>query len=334
VYKAVHRESGEEILTLHPAWRGRSDELRRLAGEGMLVCQGCRQAVRLKAGPRKRPHFAHRHLQGCSYGQESARVLTGRALLYEWLAACCHGQVEVEVILPGLQRAADIVLHRGSEGGGDVVFWVVDALMKQQTRIDLRAVFELCGFRPVWVLLSHLLRTDPHHPSRVYLSPSERDCLRQTSYDEIGRENRLAFVDFGCSLHYLDIETARLTTFRSLERVHAPNVYTGRREESLLNLLRVDFAGELFYPGEERDLNISRTARARQVERVKKWLEPAPRAQQRELFASAPVLGEARADEPVTCIYCGESTRDWWAVWSADGKRFGKCRACLEKGFA
>jgi hypothetical protein len=394
VYKAVHRESGEEVLTLHPTWRGRKDELRKLTSVGLLVCQSCHQAVRLKAGPRKRPHFAHQHLQGCSYGQESPRILAGRALLYEWLAALCPGQVEAEIILPGLQRPADILLHRDGKDGGDVVIWVVDALMKQQARIELRAVFEQCRLRPVWVLLAHLLRIDTNHPSRLYLSPSERDWLRQTAYDEIGRENHLAADDFGCSLHYLDIDTARMTTWRSLERVHAPNVFTGRREECLLDQLRIDLAGELAHPGEERDLTVSRKARLRQAERVARWLEPAARVQlpgmpppalsghtpgghpwgarsgslngeelnftefldtkgaqkfQEKDFpalegegrgwvkGACPPLklqGEGMTGEAVTCIYCGEITQDWWAVWSEDGKRLGKCRACLERGSA
>jgi hypothetical protein len=335
VYKAVHRLSGEEILTLHPAWRGRQDELRQLTGQEMLVCQGCRQAVRLKAGPRKRPHFAHRHLQGCSYGQESPRVLAARAILYEWLADSCPGKVKAEVSLPGLPRPADVVLDDGG-----TVYWVTDTLMKQEMRSRLRSAFDQAGYQPVWILLSNLLRPDAYqtpasarHPNRIYLSPCERDCMRQTIYDEIGRENHLLGSDFGSSLHYLDVDEGKLITLRSLERVHAPNIYVGRREEHTLDKVLVDLDGEPVHPGEERDLENSRRMRKRQVERVKLWLEPAPRSVQLSLGVdiSAGVPREAR--EKVTCIYCGETTDDWWAVWVEDGERLGKCRACLDKGF-
>jgi hypothetical protein len=335
VYKAVHRQSGEEILTLHPDWRGRKNELRRLTGEDLLVCQGCRQAVRLKAGPHKRPHFAHRHLQGCSYGQESPRVLAARALLYEWLADQAPGRVEAEVSLPGLLRPADAILHQEAQNGGDVVFWVVDALMKQETRLRLRAAFQNAGMRPVWILHAHLLHPDTNHTGWIYLSPCERDCLRQTPYDEIGRENHLLAQDFGCSLHYLDLASGLLTTFRSLERVHAPNVFSGRREECPLDQLRIDACGEPVYPGEASDLDASRAARMRQTERVKRWLEPAPRIQQPAL-PHVPDAEQPRppaSQERVTCIYCGEITTDWWTAWSEEGERLGKCRSCLDKGY-
>lgn len=328
MFKAVHRESGEEVLTLHPAWRGRKDELRRLTAAGLLVCQGCRQAVRLKAGPRKRPHFAHLHLQGCSYGQESPRVLAARALLYEWLSVLLPGRVEAEAALPGLNRPVDVLLRLED---GEVVYWVVDALMKQQARQDLRAVFERENLRPVWVFCSNLLCPEAGHAARLYLSPGERDCLAQTAYDEIGKENRISGGDFGSSLHYLDIETARLITFRSLERVHAPNIFAGRRVETPLDDVCAGAGGEPVHPGEERDLGASRRARARQAERVRQWLAPSPRAPAPKP-APAPALAAGEPDEAARCIYCGELTRDWWAAWNENGQRLGKCRDCLEKG--
>lgn len=236
MYKAVHRISGEEILILSPAWRGRAVELRPLTQDDLLVCQGCRQVVRLKAGAHKRPHFAHKHLQGCSYGTESARILTARALLYDWLEERFPGPVDAEwkpegVVLP---RPVDCLV-RGP--GGSFAVWIVDSTLKLEARQQLLAAFNELNLAVIWVLLSNLLRPDPNHPAWLLLSPTERDFLRQTPYDEIGQESQLLDRDFGSTLYYLDVEKESLAIFRSLERVHPPNVFSGRRQEcGLLSL--------------------------------------------------------------------------------------------------
>ena len=333
MYKAVHRISGEEILTLSPAWRGRTAELRPLDHEDMLVCQGCRQAVRLKAGPHKKPHFAHKHLQSCSFGEESPRVLSARALLYDWLAARFPGEVDAEWRPAGidLPRPFDC-LARGPDG--PFAFWIVDAVLKLETREQLKDAFAALGLPVTVVLLSSLLRPDPNHPDWILLSPTERDFLRQTPYDEIGRENRLLASEFGSTLYYLDQERECLAVFRSLERVHAPNVFSGRNENCPLETLSVSPQGDFVLPGEELELGDSRAARLRQVERVRRWLEPAPRAGSaiRVPVEKTFVDRRSAAAEMVTCVYCGSLTANWWTSWMEEGQRLGKCRDCLDLG--
>jgi hypothetical protein len=347
MYKAVHRISAEEILILSPAWRGRAAELRPLTQDDLLVCQGCRQAVRLKAGAHKRPHFAHKHLQGCSYGAESARILTARALLYDWLEERFAGPVDAEwkpegVLLP---RPVDCLV-RGP--GGSFALWIVDSTLNLETRQQLLAAFSGLNLGVIWVLLSNLLRPDPNHPDWILLSPSERDFLRQTPYDEIGKENQLLDRDFGSTLYFLDVERESMLIFRSLERVHPPNVFSGRRQDCELQGLSASPGGEFVLPGEERELGASRAARTRQVERVRRWLEPAPRAgliqagfaeMQEEPTAGKAALPARRSPsarssevESVTCIFCGKLTQNWWTAWSEEGQRLGKCRDCLELG--
>jgi hypothetical protein len=337
VYKAVHRDSGEEILTLSPFWRGKIKELRPLDREDLLLCQGCRQAVRLKAGAHKRPHFAHKHLQGCAIGDESARLLGARAVVYDWLSAQFPGQVDAEWSPAELDlpRPADCRV-RLDEGG--FVAWIVDTTLKLEIRQRIQAALSKAGTSVCWLLLSNLLRPDPNHPAWLLLSPTERDFLVQTPYDEIGRENRLLASEFGSTLHYLDVERESLLTFRSLERVHAPNVFAGRREEAALAQVSILPEGQIVYAGEERSLNASRVARARQTERVQRWLEPSTRrtAPQPEMLREQPrAAGEPAVltqHEVVTCIYCGERTTDWWTAWTEDGERLGKCRTCLDRG--
>ena len=340
MYKAVHRISGEEILTLSPAWRGRVSELRPLDHDDLLVCQGCRQAVRLKAGPSKRPHFAHKHLQGCSFGTESAHILSARALLYDWLSERFPGEVDAEWRPEGvaLIRPVDCLVRAP---GGSFAMWIVDTVLKLEVREQLRDAFSACGLPVTWVLTSNLLRTDPNHPAWVLLSPTERDLLRQTPYDEIGKENHLLDKDFGSSLYYLDVEREKVTTFRSLERVHAPNVFAGRREDCELASLSASPQGDFVLPGEERELGVSRAARQRQAERVRSWLEPRgaetvqaglPWAAGPAQAAVKPAAARPAGAEKVTCIFCGRLTENWWAAWMEEGERLGKCRDCLDSG--
>lgn len=333
MYKAVHLHSGEEILTLGPAWRGRNKDLCAFTGQDLLVCQGCRQPVRLKAGPRKRPHFAHKHLQGCSYGGESPRLLAARALLFEALSARAPGQVDVEWMPEGadLPRAVDCLVR--VQGGASYAFWIIDTHLKLEARQQIHAAFASLGVAVTWVLLAGMLRPDPNHPAWMLLSPTERDFLCQTAYDEIGREQHLLESDFGSTLHYLDEENGVLITLRSLVRVHPPNVFAGKREESLLELVELSPQGEFVYAGEERALNASRSQRLRQVERVRRWLEPVRKdpPKQQELIAAPSVQSTMQVDK-VTCIFCGEWTDNWWASWVEDGERLGKCRDCLERG--
>ena len=87
MFKALHRPSGEEIVILEPRWRRQLDTLRLLDAQDDLVCQGCLQPVRVRAGEVKRWHFAHKHLQNCPYEFESPVLLQCRAVLYEWLVS-------------------------------------------------------------------------------------------------------------------------------------------------------------------------------------------------------------------------------------------------------
>jgi hypothetical protein len=339
MYKALRLDTSEEVLLVGPAWRGRNKELRALTQADLLICQGCRQAVRLKAGLRKRTHFAHKHLQGCAYGGESPRILAARALLYDTLEARFPGQVEVEwrPADDSLPRTVDCLLRID---GAAYPFWLVDTYLKLEVREQIQSAFASLGLSVTWVLLSNLLRPDPNHPAWLLLSPTERAFLCQTAYDQIGREQQLAESDFGATLHYLDEASATLTSYRSLLRVHPPNVFAGRREVSAL--AQVEFAapqspGEnlaLSHPGEQRALLSSRAQHTRQLERARRWLEPSRgTAAQAPLIAIAPaVTPPPRPDAQVTCVYCGQLTSDWWASWLEAGQPTGKCRSCLDRG--
>ena len=96
MYKAVHGQEGREIVILDSHWAKGIESLRALDQQDLLVCQGCKQPVRVRAGDIRRRHFAHKQLLTCAYGRESPVLLTARAVLYDWLVTKFGEKVTVE----------------------------------------------------------------------------------------------------------------------------------------------------------------------------------------------------------------------------------------------
>jgi hypothetical protein len=343
MYKCLRLPEREEVIILAPGWKGRLPELRGLAACEGLVCQGCLQPVRVKAGRFRRSHFAHKHLKGCSYGRESAEILAARAVLYDWLLDCFHApeyRVTLEYTLPGgeLPRPLDGWV----EGpGGPFGWWIVDQGLHYTVRKQLLDAFAPLDGRVHWVLLSENLRLDPHRAERFLLSPTERALLSSSAYDEIGWQARLSGEVVGQSLHYLDAAQARLVSLRSLRCCHPPNVYTGlRAEHPLAQVTAGRHTGEFVHPGEDQKLARSRQTRAEYAaeqqaaeERYQAWFAPAPRPP-----ADGPRENRLPANDTggvqYACLHCGQVTGEYWMTLVVDGVRRCKCRECLARGLA
>ena len=101
MYKAINIQDGTDIVILDSRWKDAVDSLRSLDRQGVLLCQGCKQPLRLRAGEVRRWHFAHKHLANCSYGHESPELLNARAVLYEWLVTKFGEKVTIEKKVDG-----------------------------------------------------------------------------------------------------------------------------------------------------------------------------------------------------------------------------------------
>lgn len=265
MYKALDQEAKREIIILAPEWQGRLAELRQMAAQNRLVCQGCRQPVRVRAGRWRRRHFAHKHLAGCTYGLESPAILAARAILYQRLAASFPGRVNVEKKLESSKLPRTVDCWVESSNGSAIAYWIIDARMKLETRqLLLTELTPYC--RCVhWVLVAALLDIDAKRQNYIRLAPTERDFLQTSQYDSIGMECKPPHMRSapGQTLHYLDANTEILITYRGLEKIHAPNVFTGRREEHSLAEVAIDpDTGEFIHPGEIERLMLSRRALA------------------------------------------------------------------------
>ncbi len=85
--RSLDSSTGEDIIIFDFDEDSRViEEIREKSRNGVIICPECDQPVVVKAGTKKRNHFAHRALGTCPLSSESANVLQGRKLLYEWLS--------------------------------------------------------------------------------------------------------------------------------------------------------------------------------------------------------------------------------------------------------
>ena len=183
------------------------------------------------------------------------------------------GQVTLEHTLEGssLPRPVDCWVTVPGDPPRQLAYWIVDARLKLEARQAILAGLRLPGVSTTWVLLSSLLQPEPHNPeNQVRLSPTERDFLIESPYDQVGAEKRRFPGSYGRSLHYLDLEQHTLTSYRSLALVHAPNIFAGRRLQSpLAETQAEDQSGEFVHLGEAQALVFSQARIAERLEREK-----------------------------------------------------------------
>lgn len=351
MFKCLHAPTGAEIIILQSEWRGRLDVLRLMDRGEELVCQGCRQPVRVRRGSaRRRAHFAHKHLQGCLFGSQSPEILAARAALFEWLSARFPGKVDIEKHIPAADLPRPLDCWVDTSVAADTPrerfgCWIIEGSLKLAARERIQAGLQALDAPVTFVLLARLQHPDPQHANRLLLSPTERAFLQHTPLDLLGREGYVYSEDFGSTLHYLDIREGVqapqgmytkpvMTTWRGLEKVHEPQGYVGRRLVSNLDQVRVGAGGLFLHPGESEDLRRSQAVLQRvqvdqpHLEQIRQQRQEKLKRWQSTVDPQAPTQPEA------VCVLCGQITVDWWTSWMEGGRRLCKCRECLERGLS
>lgn len=344
MYKAVNIQLGEEIVILDPRWRKRLPELRQMDRQDQLVCQGCLQPVRVRAGQFKRPHFAHKHLKNCPYQNESPALLSCRALLYEWLVGQFgEASVTLEKKLPDspLPRPVDAWV---SLEGREFAYWIVETRLHPELRQALLQAFDRLPVQVHWVFISQMLNVEAGDPRSIYLTTTEREFMQTTPFDEVQRDMH-SFA--GKSLHYLDPQERSLATFRELKRVHRPQRFRGRVEFHLLEQVTASAEnGEFIHPGELDRLEQVQSDRRRWEEKLKTAEQALQRisaytpekpalSTPRSTWFQEPSPEEQAGRDPfssqeATCMFCGKKTSQWWYLDRKTG--LCKCKECLKAG--
>jgi hypothetical protein len=274
MYKALHLPSGQEIIILDPRWRQQVNYLRALDKCDALVCPGCQQPVRVRAGKVKRWHFAHKHLQNCPFERESPALLKARAVLYDWLVDKFSAKaVTLEKILDGqgLPRHIDCWVQNTD---ASFAYWIFDRRLPPDERNQQKSGFGEIGVQVNWVFVSDMLRMDQDiMQDRLHLTTTERAFMQESEFDQAWQTH---FENLGKSLHYLDADQGSLTTFRNLSVIHAPQLYAGNRLENPLIDVKVSLTtGEFIHPGETDRLQKRRREIEAQADVAAKRLQKA-----------------------------------------------------------
>lgn len=340
MFKAINKQTEQEIIILDSQWEKQIDQLRSLDKQDLLCCQECSEPVRVRAGEIKRWHFAHKKLEDCQYGKESAVLLHSRALLYRWLtskfgpALCLEKRLD-NVELP---RAIDCWIEKDNR---KIAYWIVDRSIKPAVRHQLEQTFIENDIWVNWIFVIDTLRLHGNRQNTLLLTTTERALLQQTEYDEAF--NQRSFRN-GRSLHYLDYKNELLITLRQLSLEHSPQIYSGDRKETLLTEMKVkETSGELWHPGEYEevqkyvaDLKARKEQEANEAQKTNfTYSVDTPRNDNchPQMPKATPVKYKpainARLSVP-TCIFCNKQTTDYW-FQDIIGK-LCRCRECLEKG--
>ena len=226
----------------------------------MILCPGCLQPVRVRAGKLKRWHFAHKHLQNCPYGYEPPALLNARALLYKWLVGKFGEGVSIEKNLGDghLPRHVDCWVETEK---GKFAYWIIESGIKPGKRDALHASFRKLNVQANWIFVIDMLRPDETHSDSIHLTTTERVFARQSNYDEVRIGNNYVK---GKTLRYLDSKNETLVTYRKLCLIHSPQLYRGQKiTNSIESVLVSPAGGEFVHPGEYEQLKVLRKEKNR-----------------------------------------------------------------------
>lgn len=347
MYKALHRDTREEIVILHPHWRDEIPQLRSWDHIDILVCQRCSQPVRVKAGSIRRWHFAHKHLTNCPYSQETPTLIEARGVLYEWLIEKFPDNVTLEKMVSDSQLPRHVDCWAEIEGK-TFAYWIFEAGMKPAIRDTLKFELQRNATHANWVFLSDMLRRDKHDDNRLHLTTTERDFLQTSEYDVPSHPSALRI---GKTLNYLDSERQELLTFRNLLLYHSPQSYEGNVFQSNLStVLMSPKSGEFVHQGEDEALLQYKEAKAEWERNNEHWTTGYRRTNsptvpdgtdETDVDSSRRTSGRLRSrfspppanvweKDLATCVFCGKQTTDWWTIDGAT--RTCKCNECLRNG--
>lgn len=277
MYKAINRQTQEEVIILSQKYAGQIEVLRDLDRLDILVCQGCHQPVRVKAGFERRHHFAHKHKQSCSFGSESTEILDARAVLYEWLVTKYPTGVTIEKRIEdsSLPRPIDCWVEVGTNR---FAYWIFDGGMKPSTREEITSAFHQLKCSVTWVFVESMLRADETDPDHINLSTTEREFIHHSEYDEVAGEKGSIF---GKTIHYLLAEAGKLVTYRNLVVIHLPGTYEGNIQITAMGYVKLSpKTGEFVNPGEYEALSQLREERKEEEHRQKELASRRPARQE------------------------------------------------------
>ena len=275
MFKAQNGLTEEDIIILDPYWNEDTVEpLRKQGREDDLICPVCKQPVQVRAGRKKRWHFAHKDLSNCPLKHESPNVLQARVLLYSWLQAKLGEKVTVEKHFPGTDLPRPLDCYVELTGDQKIGYWILERGLRD--RWTLQHTLSHLGISIIWVPLKDMLKVDEEDEGAVHLTPTERDIAFSSDYNQL-------YSHFDSALSYLDADEKMVLTLRGLNCVHLPQKYRFdfKLENDLNQMLFFPQTGELVHPGEHERLEALREE-VKEQERIREIEEKERRVEERK----------------------------------------------------
>ncbi len=248
MFKAQRGFTQEDIIILDPCWTWENIELLRQHGrDDELICPVCKQPVLVRAGQKKRWHFAHKDLTSCPLKNESPNVLQARMLLYSWLRSKLGEKVTIEKHFEESDLPRPIDCYVDFPNGLKIGYWILEKGIRE--RLSLQYELSNLGIDIVWVPLTGMLKEDDQDQETAYLTPTERDIIFSSEYNQLYSSNNR-------SLSYLDVEEKTILTLRGLKCIHSPQkfYFCSKLETKLGQALFSPQTGEFVHPGEHEQL--------------------------------------------------------------------------------
>ena len=242
MYKAMDHHTKKEVIIIDPFWTmGNIGELREKDRLDALRCPGCKEPVRVRAGKKRRWHFAHKDLSDCSLRQESPEILEARGQLYTWLQSKFANQATVEKYIPDIPILFDCFVE--TEAGQKIGYLIFEKGIR--SRDLLMDALAMSDVQMVSIFLHKVLNRDSEYSHAVHLTPTERDFHFTSEYNQIHSHNNTGLV-------YLDETKGKIVTLRGLHCVHQPQKYEFDMmlTNELSQMLVRKGTGELIHPGE------------------------------------------------------------------------------------
>jgi hypothetical protein len=243
MFKAQKGLTQEEIIIIDPYWNEETIGLLRQQGrDDQLICPVCKQPVLVRAGKKKRWHFAHKDLSNCPLKHESPNILQARVILYTWLKTKLGDQVTIEKHFPGIDLPRPIDCYVELSNQQKIGYWIMERGIRD--RWTLQHTFSNLNMSIIWVPLLDMLRVDEEDPAAVHLTPTERDIAFFSDYNQL-------YSHFDCALSYLDVDNKTVLTLRGLNCVHLPQKYQFdfKLVTAIDEMLFFPQTGELVHPG-------------------------------------------------------------------------------------
>jgi len=219
-----------------------ASEIDALKGKQGMICPYCKTSVRLKSGPKRRPHFAH--VDSCyyeAYENESKEHLMAKNLLAHWLQK--QGIIpQLEKPLPKIRRVADIYFEHEGEA---FVFEIQKSAISEALFNVRTDAYEGAGIRVLWVFIGELLEK-----SHSYVM------------------NRVMGLNRRLPLIHLQLEEEKLTMFSNLVYISTKEIQATRQTSRLKGLKLEQLLQE---PDEEMSVDRQNWLAIKQQFRLYKW---------------------------------------------------------------